>query len=236
MKLRISNSHKYIILIIKILLIIISLIAGRKYYLEPFYNFIENYYSSRFNVIGRENIPKDNGYVIISNHNFTSEVFIIKNIISNFSIIVKKSLFSQLLNTNNKLFIFYDKSYKNIQESGKIIKNKINKIIKNKNNVLIFPEGDFSIANSMQLFKKGLFYLCYEKNIPILPIIICIKKQKYKASFFCLDSKIKVKIFEMIYPNKFKNFNQYYNYIYNLMNEYLKKYINNPNIKLSILI
>ena len=40
----------------------------------------------------------------------------------------------------------------------------------------------------------------------------------------------------MIYPHKFKNFDEYYNCIYNLMNGYLKKYINDPNIKYSVLI
>ena len=74
------NLQKYINLIIKILLLTIVLIGGHKFYLEPLYNFIEKYYSSKIEVIGRENIPKDNGYVIISNHNFITDFFVIKSL------------------------------------------------------------------------------------------------------------------------------------------------------------
>ena len=70
-----------------------------------------------------------------------------------------------------------------------------------------------------------------------MPIIIMTKKKpKQRVRIFCLDPKIKVKIFKMIYPYKFLNFDEYYNFIYNKMNNYVKKYVNNPNIKLSILI
>ena len=57
-----------------------------------------------------------------------------------------------------------------------------------------------------------------------------------KCNFFCLDSKIKVKIFKTVYSKDFNSFEEYYNYIYNLMNDYLKKYINVPNFKYSILL
>jgi hypothetical protein len=40
----------------------------------------------------------------------------------------------------------------------------------------------------------------------------------------------------MIYPKKFKNFDDYHNYIYNMMNNYIKKYINEPNVKYSIIL
>ena len=237
MELGIKNHYKYMILIIKILLLTIGLIKGRKYYLEPFYNFVENYYSTRIEVIGRENIPKDSGYVIISNHNFTTEVAIIKNVVRNeFTTIAAKNFLNRFLKISDDLIFLYDKNDDNIIESGKYIKRKIYEITKNKRNVLIFPEGKYSTINKgLYPFKKGLFHLCYIKNIPILPIIICIKKNKIIA-FLNLDSKIKVKIFKMLYPNDFINFDEYYNYIYNKMNKYIKNYINDPNVKCSILI
>lgn len=237
MNLGVSNSNKYVIMIIKILFIIVSLIVGHKYYLDPLYNLIGKFYSSRIEVIGKENISKDNGYVIISNHNFMFESLIIRNIFyKNIYIVAKKTLLTKYLDTLG-ITLQYDKNIKNIKKSGDQIKETILQKCKyEKKNILVFPEGSWSDINKLLLFKKGLFYLCYKNNIPIIPIIFLIKKREKKTYWLCLDSKIKVKIFKMIYPKKFKNFNRYYNYIYNKTNNYVKKYIKNKNTKYSILL
>lgn len=227
--------QKYILLIIKILFIVVLLIKSRRIYLNPFFKYIEKFYLKRVKVIGKENIPKNDGYVIISNHNFSTDALIIKNIFNNFKVIARKSIVSKFLNIGSEI-IFYDKSKENIKKSGEIIKKIIYDNCKNKNkNILVFPEGEFSYNTGLVPFRKGLFYLCYENNIAVLPTIICVKKRKSKIYAFCFDNNIKVKIFKIVYPEKFKNFDEYYNYIYNKMNNYIKKHINNPNTKYSFL-
>lgn len=228
--------NKYINILVKILIYIILIIKCRSLYLNPLYSLIENYYSKKIEIIGKENIPKTNGYIIISNHNFMSEVFLIQSIFKKINVITKKSLNLKFTNINN-MAIPYDKTKENIKKSGDIIKTKILKNCKNyKKNILVFPEGNWTNINKMFLFKKGLFYLCYKNNIPIIPIIICIKKKKLKYYTLCFDEKIKVKIFEQVNSKNFDNFDKYYIYIYNLMNDYLIKYINDKNTKISILI
>ena len=233
----IINLYKYEIFIIKILIILIGLIMGRKFYLQPLYSLIEKYYSNKIQIIGKKNIPKDNGYVVISNHNFISESLIIRNIFNkNIYIIGQKCFLLEFLDIIN-ISIPYDKNIENIKKSGELIKKIILKKCKfEKKNILVFPEGNLTNINEMLLFKKGLFYICYENNIPIVPIIFLIKKKTQKRYWICVNSKIKVKIFKMMYPKKFLNFNKYYYYIYNKMNNYMKKYINDPNVKYSILI
>lgn len=231
-------NNKYIKIIVKILIYVILIIKCRALYLNPLYSLIENYYSKKIEIIGKENIPKTNGYVIISNHNFSAEIFLIRSIFNNINIVAGKNLIKNFLNIN-KLLIMYDKTEENIKESGKIVKNMILENCKKHNkNILIFPEGCYTGVNEMFLFKKGLFYLCYENNIPIVPIILCIKKEKekHKGYNFCFDEKIKVKIFKQVNSENYGNFDKYYNYIYNLMNDYLKKYINDKNTKISIMI
>ena len=61
-------------------------------------------------------------------------------------------------------------------------------------------DGKTSNINELFMFKKRLYHLYFEKNIPIVPIIICIKKIKCKLYILCLDKKIKVKIFRRINP------------------------------------
>lgn len=225
--------NKYIELLIKILLYVILIIKFRSVYLNPLYWLIEKYYSKRIEIIGKENIPKNDGYVIISNHNFVSEVFMLRKIFNeNMNIIRTKSLLLHCIDVNG-ISIQYDKKNKN---SGKKIKKIILAKCKNeKKNILVFPEGNWTNINEMFLFKKGLFYLCFENNIPIVPIIFLIKKRQNCTYWICLDKKIKIKIFKKVYPNDFNDFDEYYNFIYNLMNDYLKKYINDTNTKYSIL-
>ena len=228
--------NKYIKIIVKILIYVILIIKCRALYLNPLYSLIENYYSKKIEIIGKENIPKTNGYVIISNHNFKLEIFLIQSIFKKINIVSRKSIENKFWNIN-KMAILYDKTKENIKESGKIVKNIILENCKKYNKkILIFPEGSCTGVNEMFLFKKGLFYLCYENNIPIVPIILCIKKEKFVSKVFCFDEKIKVKIFKQINSENYGDFDEYYNYIYNLMNDYLKKYINDKNTKISIMI
>ena len=190
------------------------------------YKIIENYYN--LNILGIKNIPKKNGYVIISNHNFSMDSFIIKKIFNNnFNIIVEESLRKKILNYDFDI-IYYRKEPQHIKKSGEQVKKSILKKCKYENkNIAIFPEGYWSNPDELKKFKKGLFYLCYENKIPILPIIMCIKrKPEYgdKPLFMCLDKNIKVKIFKIVNSEEFNNFEEYYNHIYNKMNNYIKKY------------
>jgi len=66
-------------------------------------------------------------------------------------------------------------------------------------------------------------------------LLYVLKKKEEKIIFCCLDSKIQVKIFKRIISSDFDNFDKYYNYIYNLMNDYINKYVNDKNTKYSIL-
>lgn len=229
-------TNKYIKYFIKILLYTIGFIKLRSLYLNPLYFLIKKYYSHNIKIIGQKNIPKDDGYVIISNHNFFAEIFLIQNIFKKINIVALKSFFTKFVNINN-LLIFYDKTHDNIKKSGICVKNTILKNCKKlKKNILIFPEGNWTNVDKLCEFKKGLFHLCFENNIMIVPIIICIKKEKHKRYHMCFDDKIKIKIFKQINSNQFNNFDEYYNHIYNSMNDYLKKYINDKNTKISIII
>jgi 1-acyl-sn-glycerol-3-phosphate acyltransferase len=228
--------NKYLKLLLKILIYTIGFIKLRKLYLNPLYFLIDKFYSKKIKIIGKKNIPKDDGYVIISNHYFLSEIFLIKNIFKKINIVSSKSKITEFLDINN-LLIHYDRTPDNIKKSGTIIKNIIlNDCVKRKKNILVFPEGTSTNVNEMFMFKKGLFHLCYDNNIPIVPIIICVKKEIHRMHYFCFDEKIKVKIFEKVNSNEFNNFDEYYNYIYNLMNDYLKNYLNDKNTKISIMI
>ena len=52
------------------------------------------------------------------------------------------------------------------------VKEKILKCIQDGNHVLIFPEGTVHHDGIPKSFKNGIFHLCHDNNIPILPVTI----------------------------------------------------------------
>jgi len=80
------KTDKYIKIIIHILIYVILIVKFRAFYLNQLFSLIEYYYSKKIKIIGKDNIPKTNGYIIISNHNFITEAFLIKHVFTPFDI------------------------------------------------------------------------------------------------------------------------------------------------------
>lgn len=112
------SKNKQIILLIKILLLSILILNYKKNYLASIYFLIDYYYFNKIRIIGKKNIPKNNGYVIMSNHNFASEALIIKNIIKNLNVVANDSISLKFIDYNN-LLIFYKRD-KHIKKMVKL--------------------------------------------------------------------------------------------------------------------
>lgn len=110
--------------------------------------------------------------------------------------------------------------------------------------MLVFPEGRMcnSLKDNLLKFKKGLFHLAYDNDIPILmstlysnndniaigyPIFNTRVIINILTNIFLFNHRKTVIIYELIdfvYKNNFNNFNEYYEYIYKTMNYNLTKY------------
>jgi 1-acyl-sn-glycerol-3-phosphate acyltransferase len=216
------------------LFILLKLIVKNKFnYKEEWLN---TYFNNKIRVKGANNIPQDNGYIIISNHVSFEDAFFINKIFKNTKFIVANGVIAKLFYKNHNDCIYYDIDPKNKIISGIEVKNKILECTRNNINIGIFPEGEFCNIDSLLPFKKGLFYLAYENNITIVPTLILLKKRtKFIFNYnINLNKKIVVKIFKSVKPSKFKNFNDYYSYIYSLMNDNYKKYVKKNNYDLII--
>ena len=176
-----------------------------------------------FNEFQLTNLPK--GTIIISNHVNVTDILLIRNKI-NCHIISKSTLISDEF---NGIKIIENEFFKNLnlipykrgdKKDGKNVKSKILNLIKNKKNILVFPEGTSQINCQKNIlpFKKGLFHLAYENNIPILPVVIYYTDKNYG-----IDINTNFKVFDIL--NNKSNIYVYFNPII-----YPKKYLSVDNL------
>lgn len=107
---------------------------------------------------------------------------------------------------------------------GKInsIYNEFEKMLQENRNVIFFAEGTRSTNNKLGKFHKGAFRLAKKMNKPIIPIIIENSGSILQKGNFCFSSikntKIKVKMLEVIYPENFHN-DDILEFTYNMMSK-----------------
>lgn len=170
--------------IVAFLFFIISfLIAGKKnpkgmfkhhlltFYSRYFYNII---FRVKVKVVGKENLPKDNNFVIYSNHIEYTDPIYIKQVFHNYPVafISKESLFKisiarLVLEGIGCIPIsrFADRSALNSIVEGI-------KAVKNGQPLGIFPEGKRTYSHQTIEFKSGSFKLATKAKATIIPVCL----------------------------------------------------------------
>ena len=146
---------------------------------------------SEGNNITYQNTPVNvRGVICICNHiNFSDFILLAKVI--NFKMVYFSDTLNKLMCHNAEIVSLIEYlmeliPYKRFRDDdtkgldGECIKQEIEKITSDGGNVLVFPEGEFSLnsRSGLKPFKNGLFYLSHEKSIPILPVIISYSSEK----------------------------------------------------------
>ena len=183
---------------------------------------------------GLDKLPKNGGHIIVSNHCSCFDHLIIKKICNCYAValsLVEKTFISNDFFDKYKI-LFYDK---NIKDDGNHIKNKILSLTNNNENVLVFPEGDFFFKNGNQMypFKKGLFHLAYDNNIPIIPIFQ--RHHNFYNSFYTYsqifniifdlpinDIDVDVIIDDIIIPQNYQTFDEFYSNVVAIYDNHIK--------------
>jgi 1-acyl-sn-glycerol-3-phosphate acyltransferase len=124
-------------------------------------------------VEGRENIVKNQSYVIISNHQSLYDIFVVYGWLGlDIKWVMKKELAKIPgigFGSKKVGHIFLDRS------NGRVALESLNnakKKLVNGTSVVIFPEGTRSKTGVPGIFKKGAFKLALDLDLPILPITI----------------------------------------------------------------
>ncbi|AWK50210.1 1-acyl-sn-glycerol-3-phosphate acyltransferase [Clostridium beijerinckii] len=135
--------------------------------------FVMNISGAKINVIGQENLPKDQTVLFVSNHQSNFDIpLLLSSIDIPKGFIAKKELerwpvISTWMKYTN--CIFMDRS--NLRKSAQSIVEGIN-LLKSGCSMVIFPEGTRSKGNPVDEFKGGSFKLATKSKCPIVPLTI----------------------------------------------------------------
>ncbi|MBW6411503.1 lysophospholipid acyltransferase family protein [Clostridium weizhouense] len=135
--------------------------------------FVMKLSGARVNIIGIENLPKDQTVLFVSNHQSNFDIpLLMSSIDVPKGFIAKKELESwPFISTWMKHLncIFMDR--KNLRKSAQSIVEGI-KLLKNGYSMVIFPEGTRSKGKEISEFKSGSFKLATKSKCLIVPITI----------------------------------------------------------------
>jgi len=137
-------------------------------------------------ITGMENIPKENGFMLYSNHQGMFDVLAIAGTIPNpIGAVLKKELWDipflhQIALCTNSFAM----DREDVRQSLTVIQN-VTEEVKKGYNYLIFPEGTRSkLGNQMLDFHGGSFRCATKSKCPIVPIALvdCFKVLDQKGS------------------------------------------------------
>ena len=135
--------------------------------------FVMKLAGAKINIIGLENIPKDQTVLFVSNHQSNFDIPLLLSCIDiPKGFIAKKELANwPLISTWMKYIncIFMDRD--NLRKSAESIVEGIN-LLKSGYSMIIFPEGTRSKGKPVDEFKGGSFKLATKSKCPIVPITI----------------------------------------------------------------
>ncbi len=144
--------------------------------IAPVYKFF-----ARVHVIGKENIPKDGGYVICCNHIGVNDVFLLGTIFPRqIHFLGKKEWFSvPVLKHIIKALgaVKLDRSGKDVGA----LKNAVS-LVKSGKNIAIFPQGHrFPSVNPADTpIKSGIGLITYYAHSDVIPVCIKTEGEKYR--------------------------------------------------------
>lgn len=161
-------------------------------------------FSLDINVVGKENIPKEDGCVFISNHQGYADiiVFIIALDGKQIGFVAKDTLekvpyLGRWIKNIRGIYI----KRGNAKEALKSI-SAGSKLVKQGFNLAIFPEGTRSKGSEMAHFKAGSLKLATKAKAPIVPVTINGSYNVYEKQGYIKPAKVDVIIHPPVYTDK----------------------------------
>ena len=156
-------------------------------------------------VYGQENIPKENGFMLYSNHQGKFDLLAIVLTCDNpIGVVFKKELyrnhFVKLLADSTSSFPI---DRENTKQSMSVIRKVIEEIKKGRN-YLIFPEGETSKSSKMTDFHTGSFRCAIKTHCPIVPIALIDSFKPFNEKG-CRKTQVQIHYLPPIYYNEYKN-------------------------------
>ena len=159
-------------------------------------------------VYGKENIPKENGFLMYANHQGLFDVLAIAATCDNpLAAVMKKELaqipfLKQIMICTNS----FSMDREDIKQSMEVIVNVIKEVKKGRN-YLIFPEGTRSkMGNKLLEFHGGSFKCAIKTKCPVLPVAF-VDSFKVLDQKGCKPVKVQIHYLEPILYEEYKDMN-----------------------------
>lgn len=158
-------------------------------------------------VTGKENLPSQDGYIMVANHTSQLDIIVPYALLSkHFAFLAKKELEKLPLFRINFRGMNVTVDRRNMVSGMQSLSACTDKL-KEGINLLIFPEGTRSkYAPEMMPFKNGPFQLAVENNTPIIPMVFLDNYKRLPADFkngLASPGKSRLHILPAIYPSDF---------------------------------
>jgi len=127
----------------------------------------------RVTVIGKENIVKNQSYIVVSNHQSSYDIFVLFGWLGiDLKWVIKTELkkypvFGYAAEKGGNIIIDRSKKKEAYQEL-----QKARQKVTNGTSIIMLPEGTRSRTGQLGEFKKGAFWMAQELDLPILPVSI----------------------------------------------------------------
>ncbi len=162
---------------------------------------------------GKENIPGEGDYVIISNHQSSLDIpLMLAAFPHRVSFISKKEvLFLPFFN-----IWFFALGCLSIDRAKPMAaRRKISDFLKRRihNPVLLFPEGTRSKGPHTRKFKTGGLSHVYKQKKKVLPVHIGGSFKLYEQPGHISPGEVEINIFESVKPEDFPSFNEFVSFL-----------------------
>ena len=201
------------------------------------HNKIEYIHQEKIEWIKREN-KNGRGVLLMMNHICGTDTFFFYGWIS-FYTIVKSDLVGEMVNENESWLLSYMKDeifekckfipyLRGDKKSGEEVKKIIVKTIQEGKNIIVFPEGTTQHCFQKPLsFKKGIFDIAYEHQIPIFTFSInyskdvgFLKGETYDFShIFKQKPDVKIYCNGIFYPEQYMSMLDLLHHVYDSISE-----------------
>ena len=155
----------------------------------------------KIKIEGKENLPKENGYIVASKHQSAMETLLFHSLVPNVFYILKQSLmWLPLANLYAWRTGCIPIDRKGGTKTMRKMLNNASKRLSEKMNLIIFPEGTRVPPKERKRYSPGIAFLYENCNVPVIPVSLNTGVYWPKNSFMKYPGTVIVKFLPPIQP------------------------------------
>lgn len=170
-----------------------------------FFNGLLRVFRSKPEIVGKENIPQGQSFILLSNHQSFVDIGFLISTTCPIAFLAKKELFKLPFFGESLKFMGCIPVDRGNRRANLELPNLLRqRITQEQYNYCVFPEGTRSIDGSLLVFKAGIFKIIKEAPVPILPVTIIGsgKVMPKKGLSFYTGQKPRIVIHPVITPEQ----------------------------------